>query len=205
MGLGGITNDNESSFDIKIYDNTLKSVNFLKEHYPELKNRNVLKSIIHYHKNTETNPQELEDGNKAKEIVIFTSCDTWGEQAEYIRTGLEFNRFWDNVNKILTACPRIIITFMSTYNALSVFNYEKLIHNIYELKNTYASTDRYWNSAVFLDSSYLRYPTHQTVQILPFDFANNILDQAKLITYYAAPSFDPKHIGYSDVEVQKVK
>jgi|APGre2960657423_1045063.scaffolds.fasta_scaffold01584_4 hypothetical protein len=64
LGLGGITNDNESSFDIKIYDNTLKSVNFLKEHYPELKNRNVLKSIIHYHKNTETNPQELEDGNK---------------------------------------------------------------------------------------------------------------------------------------------
>ena len=51
----------------------------------------------------------------------------------------------------------------------------------------------------------MRYPTHQTVQILPFDFANNILDQAKLITYYAAPSFDPKHIGYSDVEVQKVK
>jgi hypothetical protein len=149
--------------------------------------------------------KRIEDGGKAKEVVIFTSCDTWGEQAEYIRTGLEFNRFWNNVNKILTACPRIIITFMSTYNALSVFNYEKLIHNIYELKNTYASPDRYWNSAVFLDSSYLRYPTHQTVQILPFDFANNILDQAKLITYYAAPSFDPKHIGYSDVEVQKVK
>ena len=32
-----------------------------------------------------------------------------------------------------------------------------------------------------------------------------ILDQAKLITYYAAPSFSPEHIGYSDVEVQKVK
>ena len=71
--------------------------------------------------------KRIEDGNKAKEIVIFTSCDTWGEQAEYIRTGLEFNRFWNNVNKILTACPRIIVTFMSTYNALSLFNYEKKI------------------------------------------------------------------------------
>ena len=149
--------------------------------------------------------QKIEDEGRAKEIVIFTSVDTWGEQAEYIRTGLEFNKFWDNVNKILTKCPRTIITFMSTYNALSVFNYEQLIHNIYTLKDVYASTDRYWNSAVFLDSSYLRYPLHQTVQVLPFDYAKYITDQAKLITYYAAPSFDPKHIGYSDVEVQKVK
>jgi hypothetical protein len=149
--------------------------------------------------------KRIEDGGKAKEVVIFTSCDTWGEKAEYIRTGLEFNRFWNNVNKILTACPRVIITFMSTYNALSLFNYETLIHNIYNLKDEYASSDRYWNSAVFLDSSYLRYPLHQTVQVLPFDYANLILDQAKLITYYAAPSFDHRHIGYSDVEVQKVK
>jgi hypothetical protein len=149
--------------------------------------------------------KKIEDEGRVKEIVIFTSTDTWGEQAEYIRTGLEFNKFWDNVNKILTQCPRTIITFMSTYNALSVFNYEQLIHNIYTLKDVYASTDRYWNSAVFLDSSYLRYPLHQTVQVLPFDYAKYITDQAKLITYYAAPSFDPKHIGYSDVEVQKVK
>jgi hypothetical protein len=149
--------------------------------------------------------KRLEDEGRAKEIVIFTSCDTWGEQAEYIRTGLEFNRFWDNVNKILTACPRVIITFMSTYNALSVFNYDRLINNVYKLKDTYASTDRYWNSATFLDSSYLRYPLHQTVQVLPYDFSKYILDQTKLITYFASPSFDHKHIGYSDVEVQKIK
>ena len=27
-------------------------------------------------------------------------------------------------------------------------------------------TDRYWNSATFLDTSYLRHPKHQTVQVL---------------------------------------
>jgi organic radical activating enzyme len=149
--------------------------------------------------------KKIEDENRVKEIVIFTSCDTWGEQAEYIRTGLEFNKFWDNVNKILTSLNRTNITFMSTYNALSLFNYNKLIHEVYNLKDTYASTDRYWNSAVFLDSSYLRYPSHQTVQVLPYDFSKYIMEQAKLITYYASPSFDHKHIGYSDVEVQKIK
>ena len=35
---------------------------------------------------------------------------------EYIRNGLEFNKFWDNVNKIFSKCPRVNITFMVTYN-----------------------------------------------------------------------------------------
>jgi hypothetical protein len=74
---------------------------------------------------------------------------------------------------------------MVTYNALSVFNYDKLIHNVYGLKTEYASTDRYWNSAVFLDSSYLRHPQHQTVQVLPYNFSNNILNQTKGINNFS--------------------
>jgi len=149
--------------------------------------------------------KRIEDEGRVKEIIIFTSVDAWGEQAAYVRTGMEFNKFWDNVNKVLSTSSRTIVTIMSTYNALSVFSYPQLIQGVYKLKDEYASPDRYWNSAVFLDSSYLRFPLHQTVQVLPHQFANNILDQSKLITYYAAPSFSHEHIGYSDVEVQKVK
>jgi len=149
--------------------------------------------------------KQIEDEGRVKEIVIFTSTDTWGEQAEYIRTGLVFNKFWDNVNKILSSSNRTNLTFMSTYNALSIFNYNKLITEVYKLKEQYGSTDRYWNSATFLDSSYLRYPLHQTVQVLPYDFSRYILDQSKLISYYSTPSFDARQIGYGDVEVQKIK
>ena len=149
--------------------------------------------------------KRIEDEGRVEELIVFTSCDSWGEQAEYIRSGLEFNKFWDNINKILTACPRVVVTFMVTYNALSVFNYGRLIEEVYKLKEMYASPDRYWNSATFLDSSYLRYPLHQTVQILPYDFSQLVLDQAKLVSYLAAPSFDTRHIGYADVEVQKVE
>ena len=94
---------------------------------------------------------------------------------------------------------------MSTYNALSVFNYNKLITEVYGLKQTYGSSDRYWNSATFLDTSYLRYPQHQTIKVLPMEFSENILKQSKLISYYSTPSFDGNQIGYSDVERQKVK
>jgi hypothetical protein len=149
--------------------------------------------------------KRIEDGGKVKEFVIFTSCDTWGKQAEYIRTGLEFDRFWYNVNRILTECPRVNVTFMSTYNALSLFNYPKLIMEVHKLKQTYGSSDRYWNSAVFLDTSYLRYPQHQTVKILPHQFSSLVLDQARLVSFYSTPSFEAREIGFSDVEIQKVK
>ena len=145
------------------------------------------------------------DEDRVKEFIIFTSVDTWGEQAEYIRNGLEFNKFWDNVNKVLTECPKVNLTFMVTYNALSVPNYDKLIEGVYQLKKDYGSSERYWNSAVFLDTSYLRYPTHQTVQILEQKWAQNIFEQAQLADFLAVPLFENKYIGYSDIEIQKIK
>ena len=60
---------------------------------------------------------KITEENRVKDFVIFTSCDTKGEQAEYIRNGLVYNQFIDNVNKILEKCPRVNITFMTTYNA----------------------------------------------------------------------------------------
>jgi hypothetical protein len=95
---------------------------------------------------------------------------------------------------------------MSTYNCLSIPNYDKLIDGIYDLKNTYGTTDRYWASAVFLDSSYLRYPWHQSVQLLQDEkWKNMVLEQAKLMFFQGVPIFDHNYIGYSDIEIQKVK
>lgn len=149
--------------------------------------------------------KRITEENKVREFIVFTSVDTWGEQAEYIRNGLVFNKFWDNVNKVLTKCPKINLTFMSTYNGLSIPNYHKLINGIYQLKEEYGSTDRYWNSAAFLDSSYLRFPTHQTVQVMPQEWAPKIYDDAQLADFLSVPLFDHKYVGYSDIEIQKIK
>ena len=149
---------------------------------------------------------KIEDENRVNEFIIFTSVDTWGEQAEYIRNGLEFNLFWDNMNMVLERCPRVNLTIMSTYNALSVPNYDKLITNVQDLKTKYGSPDRYWTSAVFLDSSYLRYPSHQTVQVLPEKFDKQILEQSELLQKNSILE-DGKIVnyGYADIEIQKIK
>jgi len=148
----------------------------------------------------------IEDEDRVNEFIIFTSVDTWGEQAEYIRNGLEFNLFWDNMNMVLERCPRINLTIMSTYNALSVPNYDKLITNVQDLKTKYGSPDRYWSSAVFLDSSYLRFPTHQTVQVLPEKFDKKILEQSELLQKNSMVEEGKiVNYGYADIEIQKIK
>jgi len=149
--------------------------------------------------------KRITEEDKVKGFVLFTSCDGWGEQAEYIRNGLEFPRFWNNVNRILREVPRITITFMVTYNMLSVFSFDKLIKGVYQLKNDYAGDDRYWLSPVLLDTSYLRHPRHQTVQILPHQFKQNIFDQAQLAFYHGIPYYSKGYVGYSDLEIQKLK
>ena len=148
----------------------------------------------------------IEDRGLVKEFILFTSVDTWGKQAEYIRDGLVFNKMWDNMNKVLTQCPRVNVTIMSTFNALSVPNYKKLVTNVHNLKLEYASNDRYWKSAVFLDTSYLRHPAHQTIQILDDKIWGPVLwDSIAEMDFLAAPKFHENLVGYSDVEIQKLK
>ena len=64
---------------------------------------------------------------------------------------------------------------MATFNALSVFTYDKVIDRIFELKKKYANGQRYWVSAIQLDTSYLRWPSFMSVRILEDEHKKLIL------------------------------
>ena len=152
----------------------------------------------------------ITDENRVKSFVIHTSVDGWGEQAEYGRFGLVFNRFWDNVHKVLEKCPAITLGVMSTYNALSLPSFEKLIYGVHDLKRQYASSDRCWTTAAILDTSYLREPKHQTVQILPQEFAPIIREQADLASYLqdvimVGSNKDIAAYGFTQMEIPKIE
>lgn len=66
FGLGAIINDKKGEYDIKVYDNVERSINFLKEYYPELKYKNVLRSVIHQQKNNKAKLKDLQERDKFK-------------------------------------------------------------------------------------------------------------------------------------------
>ena len=153
----------------------------------------------------------IEDNNLVKELVIYTSCDTAWDQAEYIRNGLNYEEWVKNVDKVLSNTKKTSMVVMCTFNALSVPKFKELIGDIYQFKNKYNSAERYWNPSIMIDSSYLRYPQHQTVQILPESFQQKILDAANHMENLRMTNKKPEeeyhyyHTGFTDIEIDKVK
>jgi len=126
-------------------------------------------------------------------------------QIEYLRSGMEFDKFWNNIRKILTEIPEITITIMSTFNMLSVFSYDTLIDEIYELKKEFKNDLRYWKTPVVLDTSYLRHPGFLSVLLLEDRFKQKILKSAERASYLGTPKFSNEYHGFSGIEVQKIK
>jgi len=153
----------------------------------------------------------IEERNLVKELVIYTSCDTAGEQAEYIRHGLQYEKLLSNIEKIFKNTIRTSVVIMSTFNALSLFRYKELMAFTYDIKKKYNSPDRYWNPAIFLDSSYLRYPNHQSVKILPVEFADlvdelaDFGDSLRLVNKKEEEEWQPWYMGFTDIEIDKLR
>ena len=94
---------------------------------------------------------------------------------------------------------------MATFNALSVFTYSDLIDRVFEMKRIHQNNERYWVSAIQLDTSYLRWPSHLSVKILDDGHKELILESAKKALYYGIKEFTHDNYGFSNVEIQKIK
>ena len=70
--------------------------------------------------------------NKVDSVKIHTSVDTHGAQAEWLRTGLNYQQWLDNMNYILTELPTVKTAIMCTTNALSSFKF--MLNDLYDLK-----------------------------------------------------------------------
>jgi hypothetical protein len=108
---------------------------------------------------------------RIEHFMQYVSLDGWGEQAEYMRNGLDFDLLWDRVNQFLTQVPNYSsLTFIITMNNLSVTSLDKLFAGILGLRKVY-STDY---QRVWFDTPVLREPAWQSLQILPESYAEKL-------------------------------
>jgi len=138
---------------------------------------------------------------KVKQFSIFTSCDTYGAQAEYIRDGLDYQKWLSNIRRVLTEVPGCTFTVMSTYNALSIFSYDKFIQDVLSIKKEFVTNDSKY-SPILLDTPYLRWPAHQSIFILPEHMLMNIKHQSALMSANLE-SIDNPFMGFFQFEVDK--
>ena len=106
---------------------------------------------------------KLIEEKKIKSFKMFTSIDTWGKPAEYIRTGLDLELWERNLEKYLSA-TKLPITFMITFNILSVTTFQSLLEKILEWRKKYKFVTEH---KVRFDTPYLKEPLQYDMNILP--------------------------------------
>lgn len=162
--------------------NTFKVLDYIIEHpNPELElniNSNLCVPDELLNKFIEK-VKRIQGEGLVKEFVVYTSAEAHGKRAEYIRDGLDYNKWYDNCNRILNEIPNSRLSLMATYNALSVSSFIPMLDDMLKLRNTY-NTGPERRNPIGIDVSYLRWPWHQTVFILTPDYFTQLEEQ---VTY----------------------
>lgn len=100
-----------------------------------------------------------------KPVRIYTSGEGHGKKGEYIRNGLNYKYWLDNLDKVLTNSTKVRITIMVTYNALCITSFTDLLKDVLALKQKFASSTN--NAPIEVNVPYLRAPEFLAAWILP--------------------------------------
>jgi len=109
-----------------------------------------------------TKIKKLQDENKIRNFSLFSSIDTWGPRAEYIRTGLDLNVWEKNLDHYLTSTNNPI-RLMITFNILTVTSFKSLLERILLWRK------KYGGDKIKFDTPYLKEPLQYDMNILPKD------------------------------------
>ena len=139
-------------------------------------------------------------------FMQFVSVDAFGPQAEYIRHGLNWNYFQDTVEEFLERIPvRNSVTFIITYNNLSVTSLDKLLEYIRQLRQRFSTTYQ----RVWFDIPLLRQPAWQQITLLPESYQMIHEDNIDMMKKFQEGEFkDPEWSSYAiykDFEIQKMQ
>lgn len=95
-----------------------------------------------------------------KHFTLYVSLDSVDEQAEYIRNGLNFDTLKKNVEKFLEETENTSVSFINTFNILSIPNFKKFLEYIWILRKKYSTNGR---QRIWFDIPLLKNPEWMNV------------------------------------------
>ena len=141
------------------------------------------------------------EDEKIEHFMQYVSVDSFGEQAEYIRGGLDFDRLIKNVDRFLTEIPsRNSVTFILTMNVLSVPEFDKLLEHILILRERHSKTyQRIW-----FDTPLLRQPDWMSLEMLPRSMQYK-MERVRDWMVLNLEGVDNRFNGFKDYEIKRME
>jgi organic radical activating enzyme len=122
------------------------------------------------------------------EIDLYTSNEAVGSQAEYIRDGLVWTDWTNNVNRLLSSRQFRGIHVMCTINALCLDSLDQLLECIVKWKLEYG------RDAISFTLNILRFPSFQSPLVLPESLRTQYRDQlARFMVRHKGSSYLHEH------------
>jgi organic radical activating enzyme len=141
-------------------DNTWRLIDWFKAHKGESKTRLAINSNLGFKRDI---LERLLDSTQGIELDIYTSNESMGKHAEYIRDGLDWKQWSENLIFLLESKKVRGIHVMGTINALCLSSLSEFLWNMMKLK------EKYGREALSFTLNILRFPSFQSPLILPIE------------------------------------
>jgi organic radical activating enzyme len=142
---------------------------------------------------------------------VFVSLDGWGEQAEYMRNGMNFTQLWDNVHRFLDETRFTSVNFINTFNCLSVTSFKEFLQGVLDLREKWSKENQYalgWGipeQRIWFDIPLLRNPAWQNIQVLPSEYQHYLEEAIVFMEQNTANEEYVDYKGFKDFEIAKAK
>ncbi len=193
-----------------VNQNTFRVLNEIKSHpMPELElaiNTNLCVPGNRFDKMMSEVKDLLETG-KIKSFKLFTSVDTHGKQAEFIRYGLNYSELMANADRFLDQFCGLdaTVVYMVTFNLLSVPGYKKFLQDFEKLRQKHynpALNKSVDDLSCYVDPSYLRFPEFLCLNLLDDEMMSMLFES---LDYMTENPFSLKTgYGFTKYEVTKL-
>ena len=133
----------------------------LLDWFKQNKGKSTTRLAINSNLGVDVDVDRLLDSVQGQQVDIYTSQESVTDQAEYIRDGLNYTAWLQNVQKLLDSKDIRAVHCMCTINALCLDSLDKLLDQIVEFKKVYG------RERVSFTLNILRFPSFQSPLVLP--------------------------------------
>lgn len=133
----------------------------------------------------------LKASHNIKTFHLYTSCEAVGIQAEYIRDGLIWNKWLNNVDRLLAEGTLTSLNCMMTINSLCLFTLPEFMDEMLKLKIKYKT------QSPVCSFNILRFPSFMSVVTLPKEIR---LERADAIEQWINKNWNNGENGFIEWE-----